>query len=73
MRDIGQVEFATMLHRFEKRIEVFLRPVRPLPGALQQLRKEALWQKLDAVGKEAEHELIDEVRHFLRRAPALQP
>src|ERR1700680_1072512 len=40
------------------------------PG--QTLRKKAFRQELHAVGKETEDELVDEMRHFLRRAPTLQ-
>src|ERR1700688_2550266 len=72
MRDISEVEFTAMLHCLEQRIEIFLRSVRPLSRSLQQLRKEAIRQEFDTICKETEHELVDEVRHFLRRASALQ-
>ena len=72
IRDFFQSKIAAMFHRGEELVEISLGGFRLLGGAFEQPRVKVCGQQLHAVGKKAEHELIDEMGDLLAGAAALQ-
>ena len=63
--DVLEIEVAAVLHVGEQLLEPFLALLRPARRRFQQLAPDAVRQQADAVGEEAEHELVDEMRDRL--------
>ena len=63
--DVLEIEIAAVLHVGEQLLEPFLALLGLARRSLQQLAPDAVRQQSDAVGEEAEHQLIDEMRDRL--------
>ena len=63
--DVLEIEVAAVLHVGEQLLEPWLALLRLALGRLQQLPPDAVRQQVHAVGEEAEHELVDEMRDRL--------
>ena len=72
MRDHRHVEDIADFHGGKQAVEKALGKVRPFAADFQYFWKKPVRQQFYAVGKEAEYQLIDEMRDIFRRVAALQ-
>ncbi len=63
--DVLEIEVAAVLHVGEQLLEPFPALLRLARAGFEQLAPDAVRQQADAVGEEAEHQLVDEMRHRL--------